>query len=312
MITGLNSSAESFIADVARIQNRIAEANRVLSSGLRISTAADAPDQISPLLELRANLGHNQQIVQGLDSAKTEAQTAESTLDDALQLMDRVRTLASQGASSSQTPTMRAQLAVEVQSIQQQIVGLANTTLAGRYIFSGQQSSSPAYTYDPSAPNGVVQVATSGVTAQVGISSGGSFTVAKTATDIFDTRDATDPSKPASDNVFAALAALNAALVSTDSATDINQIASASELIEQASNHVIQMQAFYGDVQARIQDATDVADHRITQIQARISEIEDGDAVSAATEMSQANSQLQAAFAARAQFRQRSLFDYLS
>jgi len=308
MISSLDSSAESFIADVSRIQNRIAEANRQLSSGLRISTPADAPDQISPLLELRANLEHNQQIVQGLSSANTEAQTAESTLDDALQLLDRVRTLGSQGADSTQTSDMRAQLAEEIQSIQQQVVGLSNTTLAGRYIFSGQQSGSPAYTYDATAPNGVVQGSTSVVTAEVGISSGGSFVVAKTATDIFDTRDATDPSIAASDNVFAALNALHSALLGTD----VNAISSANDLVEQASNHVIQMQAFYGDVQARIQDATDVADHRITQIQTGISNLDDADAVSAAMEMSQSTSQLQAAFAARAQYHQRSLFDYLS
>ena len=42
MITGLDPSAESFLIDVARLQQRIADANRQISSGLRIASPADA------------------------------------------------------------------------------------------------------------------------------------------------------------------------------------------------------------------------------------------------------------------------------
>src|SRR5437870_3095943 len=134
MITGLDPFAESFLIDVARLQQRIADANRQISSGLRIASPADAPDQISPLLELRASLQHNRQILTDLGLAKSYSDGADSAMASAIQLMDRARTLASQGASSTQTSDSRLILAQEIQSIQEEVVSFSRTGVQGRYI----------------------------------------------------------------------------------------------------------------------------------------------------------------------------------
>ena len=62
MLTNLDPSSELFLADLNRIQRRMATANRQVSSGKRITVASDAPDEIGSLLQLRADQERNAQI----------------------------------------------------------------------------------------------------------------------------------------------------------------------------------------------------------------------------------------------------------
>ncbi len=66
MISNLDGPAQVFLADVGRIQQSLADANQQVSSGKKIKVPSDAPDQIAPLLQLRADLQHNTQIQSNL------------------------------------------------------------------------------------------------------------------------------------------------------------------------------------------------------------------------------------------------------
>ncbi len=306
MITNLDPVSEFFLAGVDHIQQRLADANRQLSSGKKISSAADAPDQIGALLQLRAARQRNTQIQSNLVLAKTDTDTADSALASAIKLMDRVLTLASQGTGLSQTADTRQGLAQEIEGLQQQMVGYSQASVQGRYIFSGDQSDTPAYNFDINSPNNaVIQLSGAAATAMIEDPAGGSFSASKTAQEIFDARNADGTA--AADNVFAALNNLRNALLSNDP----TQILSAIDPLKQAATHLNNMEAFYGSVQSRIQDATDFADNYDVQLQTRISQLEDADVPAAALEVTSANTQLQAAFEMRARLPHTSLFDYL-
>src|SRR5579883_3253512 len=107
MLSNLDGTSQIFLANVNRIQQKFADANRQISSGLKISQASDAPDQISPLLQLKADQAHNQQIESNLTLAQSDAQTADSTLSAAIQLLDRAVTLGTEGATSTLSDTAR-------------------------------------------------------------------------------------------------------------------------------------------------------------------------------------------------------------
>lgn len=307
MITNLDSGSELFLANVDRIQQSLARANQQISSGKRISVASDAPDQIGSLLQLRASLQHNNQIQSNLGLAKSDAETADSALGSAITLMDQALTLGSQGANSTQTADIRQTLALQVQSIQEQMVGISQTTSRGLYIFSGDQPGSPAYKFDATllATNPVVLQ--SNVTATYGIEdpAGGSFAAAKGANEIFDTQNG---AVAAPDNVFAALNNLRLALLGGNVAT----ITAALDPLKQASTHLNSMESFYGRVENRIQDASNFASNHETQITTQISQTEDADITAAALELTQGSTQLQAAFQMRAKLPHTSLFDFLA
>ncbi len=306
MITNLEPEAALFLADVSRIQQRLAEANSQVSSGKKINVASDAPDQIDSLLQLRADEQSNTQIQSNLTLAQTEANSADSALGSAILLMDRAVTLATQGATATSDATSRASLAEEVESLQEQMVSYSQTAVQGRYIFSGDLDGSPSYALDLNAPNGVDQLSNAPATRQIQDPAGGSFPASKTAQEIFDDQNAYGG--PATDNVFAALNTLRTALLNNDS----DAIGASIGNLQQASDHLNSMEAFYGTVEDRIQDASTFSSNYDTQLQAEVSQKQDADVTAAATELTQATTQLQAAYMARAKMPHTSLFDFLA
>lgn len=320
----INPTAALFLANVNRIEQRIAQANSQMSSGYRINVASDSPDQVQILLQLRTEEQKNSQIESNLALANTDASTADTALSSAISLMDRALTLATEGANSTQTADTRSSIAQEVASIQSQMVEFSQTQVQGRFIFSGDQPGSATYQadllpppdptvpVDPSAPvdpatlTGVDQLSAAPATQQVEDPAGGSFPTSLTAQTIFDDQDASG--NPAADNVFAALNGLRIALLSNDQTGIANSITS----LKAASVHLNNMEAFYGGVENRIQDANTFAQNYDTQLKTEISNIQDADIPTAATEMTQANIQLQAAFQMQGQMPNHTLFDYLA
>jgi flagellar hook-associated protein 3 FlgL len=309
MVTNLDPSSAIYVANLNRIEQALATANEQISSGRKINVASDAPDEIGPLLQLRADLQHNTQIQSNLTLAKTDATAADNALNGAAQLMDNAVQLAAQGANSTQTADTRSALAQQVQALQEQMVAYSQTQVEGRYIFSGDSDQSPAYQVDLNAAKGVDQLSSAAATQRIENPAGGSFAASKTAQQIFDTTtiDGNGNVIPAPDNVFNALNTLRLALL----ANDQQAITSSTDLLHQAADQLDSMDSFYGTVENRIDDASSFAGNYDTQLQTQISGKEDTDIPTAAMEMTQANTQLQAAFTIEGKMPQTTLFSYL-
>lgn len=306
MITNLDPQNAQFLTDINVIQEKISQANNRVSSGLQITVASDAPDEIGSLLQLRANQLHNSQIQSNLSLAQTNAQAADNALSSSIQLMDTATSLATQGASATADATTRSSLAQQVESILQQMVSNSQTNVQGIYIFSGDQGNTPQYTWDPTETDPVVSMQEAPSTQQIENPAGGTFASSLTARQIFDDQDPTTE-LPATDNVFNALNTLVTALQNNDTAGISNSI----PLLQAASVHLNTSEAFYGNVEDQIQNASNFASNYDVQLQTEISNIQDADIPSAATELTEANTQLQAAMEMQGQMPHSSLFNYL-
>lgn len=306
MITNLDPQNAQFLTDINLIQEKISQANNQVSSGLQITVASDAPDEIGTLLQLRANQLHNSQIQSNLTLAQTNAQAADNALSSSIQLMDTATSLATEGASATADATTRSSLAQQVESILQQMVSNSQTNVQGIYIFSGDEGNTPQYTWDPTGADPVVAVHDAPSTQQIENPAGGTFAASLTAQQIFDDQDPTT-GLPATDNVFNALNTLVTALQNNDTAGIANSI----PLLQAASIHLNTSEAFYGNVENQIQNASNFASNYDVQLQTEISNIQDADIPSAATELTEANTQLQAAMEMQGQMPHSSLFNYL-
>jgi flagellar hook-associated protein 3 FlgL len=309
MATNLDPTSAAFLANLGRIEQTLATANAQISSGKRINVASDAPDEIAPLLQLRADLQRNTQIQSNLALAKTDATSADDALSGAIHLMDSAVQIAAQGANATQTADTRTTLSQQVEAILEQMVAYSRTQVQGRYIFSGDLSQSPAYQLDLTAARGVDQLSIAAATQQVENPAGGSFPASKTAQQIFDPMvdDGTGNMVPASNNVFNALNVLRVALASNDP----QAVTDSMNLLHTASDHLNSMDAFYGTVENRIDDASTFATKYDTQLRNQISGKEDTDIPSAALAMTQANTQLQAALTMQGKMPRTTLFSYL-
>jgi flagellar hook-associated protein 3 FlgL len=294
-----------FLNGLNQIESNIAQASNEVSSGLQITVASDAPDQIGTLLQLRANLAQNSQIQSNLTLATTNAQAADTALSSSIQLMDTATTLATQGATSSSDAASRASLATQVQGILQQMVSNSQASVEGVFIFGGDQGT-PQYTYDPTQANPVVTQQTSASTSQIEDPAGGTFQASLSAQQIFDDQVPVTGG-PATDNVFNALTTLVTALNNNDTAGITNSVT----LLQAASAHLNTSETFYGNLEDQLQTANNYATSYNVQLQTEIGNIQDADIPTAATQLTQDNTQLQATMQMEGQLPHTSLFSYL-
>ena len=300
MISPLNSAAQSFLLGLENIQQRNEQAQRQLTTGLKINTVSDAPDQIAGLWQTRANIDQLTQINSNLGRVQTEVNTGESVLQNAVTLVERAETLGTQGASDVSSAATRQELAGEVGSVMQQLVAGANTQVEGRYIFSGDSDQTAPYTIDLTQSSPVSAYQGSASTRMIQGPDGSKFSVGLTAQQIFDSPDAQS-------NVLGSLKNLRQALLNNDTAG----ISAAISDVQSSNTYLNEQLAAYGTMQDRVQSGLNFAQNYQTQLQTQLSGIQDADEAAAATELTQAQTQLTAALQSRVMVPNTSLFNYL-
>lgn len=165
--------------------------------------------------------------------------------------------------------------------------------------------------------NGVSALATgdgTGISIQGGLSfavvdttsaSGGASPLFTTAGNVAVT--APNGGGPAADNVFAAVNSLLQGLQNNNLAA----VTSSVNSLQLAGTHLNTELTFYGSVQDRVQGAQTLASQQNTQIQTQLSNTEDADIAQVAVELTQDQTNLQAALTAEGQLPKTSLFNYL-
>ncbi len=301
MIRRLDAATEAFLTDLAEVNRRVDKAQRELGTGRRVNRPSDAPDEISSLLQMRSELAQTERIRFNLERVKTEVDTAEQTLQDAIRVLDRAAVLGAQGVNGTTTPEQRRMIAEEVETLLEQMVVLGRARVEGRYIFSGDADGQAPYTLDLSQEDPVSDYLGGPTSREIMHPAGTSFPVAKTAEEIFDNPN---PNK----NVFQALNNLRLALRNDDEPG----IRGAIGQLETAADHLNEQLAFYGSVQNQVAEAIDFAHQHELRIKNHISTIQDTDVTQAVLELNQATYQRQVALGSKAKSQKISLFDYIS
>jgi len=308
MISGIDPAAEQFLAALDLSKAQTDRAQKQISSGLKFQDASDAPDQVSDILKLRADVARNTQVQTNLSSVKAQVDTAEQAIENAVQLVERARTLAAKGATGTETVSSRAQIAQEVISLQQQLVSLSATQIGGRFVFGGDADQTAPYqidTVNPDVGGGVVAQTTAQATRQIEDPAGNTFSVDRTAQQLFDNQN--PPGVPAADNVFVAVNQLRVAL----QANDVPGIQNALGALSTSGDSLNAQLSFYGAAQNRIAAASDLGNRLGLQFQTSLADKQDADLTQAILELNQGQIQQQAALQARARVPRTSLFDFL-
>ncbi len=297
-----------FLNGMANLQQEELQTQMQLSSGYQINTAADSPGETPELIQLDSSLSAVQAYQQNLTNVQTEANTADQSLQQSITLIQNAVTLGTQGASSTATANTDQTLATDVQGIQQQLVTIANTQVAGRYIFGGDQDQTAPYQYDAAAPNGtgVDSLSAQTNTRAVVNTEGQTVYQPLTAQQIFGPVDGNG--NPTANNTFFALQSLVADLQAGNQANVTNDV----NALQQASAYVGQQQAYYGEAEDRLTAEQTSAANVVTNLQTQISGIRDTNVAQAATDLSQETIDQQAAMGAEAEVaQQKTLFDFL-
>jgi len=300
MITFFNAQTQAFLDGMDNIQQRETQAQLELTSGLRVNTIADAPNEISDILTVQHAISRNTQIGQNLATVKAETDTAESAVSNAVSLVEKAESLGTQGASDMDSADTRAQLAQQLGDVLTELVSTANTTVDGRYIFGGDNDQTQPYTIDLTQTNPISAYAGSPSTRQIEAPDGSTFAVAQTAQQLFDAPNSDD-------NVFMAINNLRNALLNNDSAG----VNSALAQVSSSDSYLNDELAFYGNVQDNVANAVNEQGTDDTQLRTQLSTMQDANETQAITDLTQSQTQQQAALEAEAQIPRTSLFNFL-
>ncbi|OAI29148.1 MULTISPECIES: flagellar hook-associated protein FlgL [Methylomonas] len=122
-------------------QSKLSDTQLKLSSGKKyLSPSENAPAAVS-LINLEQNIKENQQFQTNIGAARQRLELQESSLENATNVLQRIRELAVQGMNDSNTVTNRQEIAAEIDELNKQLLGMANTKNAnGEYLFAGYKS----------------------------------------------------------------------------------------------------------------------------------------------------------------------------
>lgn len=307
MLSGIRAQDGIFLSDLNHIEDRIREENQQVTSGIRVAQAMDDPTAVMPILQFQSQIDRLTQVNSNLQQASTEINTADAALQSASTIMDRLTSLAAQGLSTQSTADNRQNLSLEVQSLENQLVSIANTSIGNSYIFGGANANVTPYTFDltQTSTYGVVNNLTNSNPTYLSDGNGSSIQTGKTATEIFDLRDTNG--NPTSGNIFQAVYNLSQALASNNTAG----IQTAMDALKGASAHLGQMTVFYGNVESWVTQSNENTASQISALQQSLNSLQDVDMPTAVTRLTADQTALQVSLSAHASLSSKTLFDYL-
>lgn len=114
-----------------------------LATGKKISMPSDDPIVASKALKLRTDVAEIAQYRRNTDDAISWMDITEATMGQINEVVQRMRELTVQGSNGTNTPDDLEKISAEAKELRKQLIHLANTTYAGRYIFSGYKTDKP-------------------------------------------------------------------------------------------------------------------------------------------------------------------------
>jgi flagellar hook-associated protein 3 FlgL len=174
--------------------NRLQKVQDQLSTGKKIEVPSDDPVVAAKALQLRTDVSQVEQFKKNATDAYSWMDTTEGTLSNLTDILQRARELAVQGANGTLTPNDRDAINQEVKQLKAQAINMANSTYAGRYIFSGYATDTKLMnddgTYNASVSSNETAVVKGGLvnlaTTNIDTSINSSFRVSVDGTNYYD------------------------------------------------------------------------------------------------------------------------------
>ncbi|WP_157371411.1 flagellar hook-associated protein FlgL [Angustibacter sp. Root456] len=286
------SIAASTLANLQSSLQRSSRLQEQLSSGKVINRASDSPSGTVSSLALRTQIGANEQYSRNANDAKAWLGTADSTLQSVNSRLQRVRELTlSASSTGNMDVNSRQALAAEVTSLRSELMGLANTTYAGRPIFGGTTSGSQAFdptTYTYVGDGGSV-VRRLDARSTVDAAASGTAVFGDGATSVFTLLDD----------------------IAAHAVGDTSQLAGDLTKLDSRSQQVLQTLTDVGVRYNRAEAAATTADNTVLSLRTTLSGVEDIDLPKTIMDLQLQQTTYQAALSATAKVLQPSLMDFL-
>jgi flagellar hook-associated protein 3 FlgL len=119
-----------------------------ISSGERLTGIGDDPVATAQNVQLSAQIAADSTFTQTASTTTARMQVVDSTLGSVVDQINQAISVATAGNNGTNNASDRSSVAAELSSIRDEILGLANTSYSGTYLFSGSQNGSAPFVLD--------------------------------------------------------------------------------------------------------------------------------------------------------------------
>src|SRR5208282_5226589 len=273
------------------------QAELQISTGKSVNEPSDNPGAAALLVENHDQATFTSGYLQSISSVQGQLSTASSTLASITNALQQALSLGVEAANDTVNASDQAAIVVQLQGIQSQLVSLANTTYQGNYVFAGSITNTAPFVVDGASPSGVDYVGNTTVN-EVSIGSGYKLAVNVPGSQLF--------SAPGNDVFLAINNLIQAVQTNTGIGTAVNAVSAASSYLSAQT-------VFYGNATDQTQSETNYLNAAQLQISQQQNTLGGANMAAAATNLSQAQTDNQAALAAISKLAsQNNLFSYLT
>ena len=119
-----------------------------LSTGQKIHRPSDDPVGTTQVLKFKTDIRESEQYSENVRDALGWLEVTESSLHDVKSLLQRVRELTVQATNGTNTENDTGKIKTEISELTKEVIVLGNSTIAGRYIFSGLETDTKLFNDD--------------------------------------------------------------------------------------------------------------------------------------------------------------------
>ncbi len=287
----------NILADLQQSQSTLNTALQQVATGRSVSVPSDNPAASAAMVQNTIETGNVDQYTKNVSTVLASVESASSVLSSVVTALTQAVSLGTEGANGTNTTSNLQAIATQVQGVLSTVVSQANTSVAGSYLFGGTGTSTP-YTADPSSSTGYTY---NGNTDQTSVAVGDTLSI---PVDLPGSQIFSDPSN----SVLGSLSSLVTALQSGNT----SGIETATSAVSSAIGFLGQQQAFYGNAESQLNSQDTFLQQETVSLASQATNLVGVDEATAATSLTQAETDNSAALAATAKVLPNTLLSYLS
>jgi len=291
-IQGLSTALDNITSNEADLSGELA-------SGLRVSKLSTDAVAVGQSTVLSAAISAADSYVQVATTTTSKLQVTDSTLGEVVTALTNAISLAVSGGDGTLSAANKSIIGQQIVAIRDQILGLANASYQGQYIFSGSQGQLKPFTLNTTSTPATVTYAGDSALQYTTTPNGQKIQTNLAGSSLF--------TAPGS-GVFTAL---NTVIADFTSNASSSQIGSDASLLTSALNTVDSQRSIIGTSLAQIQTSSTYAQTTAAQFTASETNLISADAAQVATQLSTAETQSSALSNVIASLAKGSLFDYI-
>lgn len=302
-------SQQTSVTAMLNQQAKLQQTQLQISTGKKILSPSDDPIVAARIIDLNQGIKQTEQYQGNITSVRDNLSMEESILQNTTDILHRINELGVKGLNDTNTVTDREAIAIEMEQLNQQLMGLANTKNAnGEYMFAGLQSTTEPFSKDATNPGAYTYVGDSN-SRSVQIDVSRQITYGDAGTSVFGTptgaSPATVPAAGSINNIFEAIDKF-----ATDLRANTPNSASLDD-ISRSLDTVLNVRASIGARLNVLDRQDDIHSSTALNLKSVLSATEDLDYADAISKFSQQQVSLQAAQQTFAQIKKLSLFNYM-